>query len=218
MDYRWDRLRMNMKVYFAYSKYIKHETLELFQSYFSDRKLHLNMRQLLLQLTEVNFNEAETIFSKNIKNIVKSNIFIAEISYASSGLGYEISFALTEKKQVIALYNMDEGFKEGRHIKNIPIELKGNKAKNLSILQYTPSNLANILDYTLNFVNPLLESKFNFLIPGELNQFLEWYSKDEMISKSSILRKLIELEMKKNKKYCEYLKKNKSDYGNVEFV
>lgn len=201
----------NMKVYFAHSIYVIPSQLECFRSYFTRNKINFTTRELPADPFNVNFDEAEKLYNFNMKQIKSCDLMVVECSYASNGLGYEISIALHEKKPVIVLYNMDIDKDNPRHIKNIPLELKGNRSRHLLLKEYTPHNINKVLDFAINEAMQLLGSKFNFILPADLDRYLEWVSKEDGESKSNILRNLTHDSMSQNTKYHDFLDSSKSE-------
>jgi hypothetical protein len=70
------------------------------------------------------------IFSRDIKWIDKSKVLIAEISGASTGVGFEIAYALYKKKiPVLALTNIEAG-------RNVSAMINGCHSQPLTLKRY----------------------------------------------------------------------------------
>jgi nucleoside 2-deoxyribosyltransferase len=90
-------------------------------------------------LSEVNedFNSSiplteKQIFKRDIKWIEKSSLLIAEVSGASLGVGFEISYALyKEKMPVLALYNKD--------VESVSAMIAGCSSALLTVKKYSDS-------------------------------------------------------------------------------
>jgi len=195
-----------MKVYFAYSIYCTKQQVEMFRNYFESRNITLITRKIPTDPKTIDFKEAEQIFNSNVKNIKASDLILVEASYASSGLGYDIALALQEKKPVLVFYNMSINKDDVRHIKNVPVDLKGNKNRYLILKEYDTANFEKLLDIAIADAKALTDTKFILIIPPEIDRYLEWNVKEKGISKAEITRKAVEEKMANDKEYSEYTK------------
>jgi 2'-deoxynucleoside 5'-phosphate N-hydrolase len=123
------------------------------------------------------------------KWINTSDCIVAETSFPSISVGYEISLALSHGKPVLILYS------EG----NPPTLLAQHKDENLICEKYTPSTLSGIIEDFLNYVEGKEDSRFTFYVTSEIAAYLEKVSRDEKLPKAVYLRKLIEEDMKKTR-------------------
>ncbi len=119
--------------------------------------------------------------------IKNSDFVIAEISYPSVSVGYEISLALSLGKPILILYT------EG----DPPSLLAHHKAENLVCEKYTMETLTEIINDFTDFTESAADTKFTFFINREMVTFLDKISIRDKIPKSVYLRRLIEKEMKK---------------------
>lgn len=115
---------------------------------------------------------------------------IAETSFPSISVGYEISFALKLGKPVLILYS------EGR----APSLLAHHKNEKLVCEKYTPATLQDIIADFVSYIQGTEETRFTFFITPEIALHLESVSKHERLPKSVYLRKLIEKDMKARRK------------------
>ena len=117
--------------------------------------------------------------------ISSCDFMIAETSYPSIGVGYEISLALTMQKPVLILYSG----------KNPPSLLAHHKDTNFVCEQYTTDTLPAILDDYLAYIKGSSDTRFTFFITPAIAAFLEKVSRKQKLPKSVYLRKLIEADM-----------------------
>lgn len=130
-------------------------------------------------------------FSKQLKKWISScDFMIAETSFPSISVGYEISLALQLGKPVLIL------FSEGR----APSLLAHHKDEKLVCEKYTPEILQDIIDDFISYIQGTEETRFTFFITPEIALHLEEISKKEKLPKSVYLRKLIEKDMKARNK------------------
>jgi len=122
-------------------------------------------------------------FQKQLEKWLNScDYVVAETSFPSISVGYEISLALHYGKPVLILYC------EG----NPPSLLAQYKEANLICRQYTPTSVSKIIDDFTQHVKELEDTKFTFVITPEISAFLTKISIKEKIPKSVYLRQLIE--------------------------
>lgn len=110
---------------------------------------------------------------------------IAEASFPSTSVGFEISLALHRGKPVLILYTNE----------NPPTLLAQHKNENLVCDRYTPDTLAQIIDEFVSYVEGTEDTRFTFFITPQIAQYLEEVSQKEKMPKSVYLRKLIERDM-----------------------
>lgn len=127
-------------------------------------------------------------YHENLESWIKNSDFIiAEISYPSVSVGYEISLALSFGKPILILHT------EG----DPPSLLAFHKADNLICDKYTMDNLTEIIDDFLDFTRSAADTKFTFFINRQMVSFLDKISVKDKVPKSVFLRRLIEREMKR---------------------
>lgn len=126
-------------------------------------------------------------FHKQLEKWIKSCDFvIAETSFPSISVGYEISLALHHGKSILIL------FCEG----NPPSLLAHHKDENLICEKYTSETLKSIIDDFINYAEGTQDTRFTFFITREIASYLDKVAKEEKIPKSVFLRKLIEEKIK----------------------
>jgi len=112
---------------------------------------------------------------------------IAEASYPSISVGYEISLALHRGKPLLLLYAGDQP----------PTLLAHHKNENLVCEHYTPETLPQIIDEFIHYVEGAEDTRFTFFITTAIAAYLEDVSRKEKTPKSVYLRKLIEADMRR---------------------
>lgn len=198
-----------MKIYFTYTKTLQPSITNRITEYLTTAGHKVSSRQRMEDYGTVSFENARTAFNLNVKNIKNCDVILAEVSYSSSGLGYEISLALEEKKPVIAIYNMTEDLNHPKHIPSVPTSLKGNTSKYLLLREYDLKNLEKILELAMKDTKDLVDTKFILIIPPEIDKYLEWNARERNKAKAEVTREAIEKIMLEDEKYQEYLKQTK---------
>lgn len=116
-----------------------------------------------------------------------ADCIVAETSFPSISVGYEISLALNRGKPVLILHTHD----------SMPPSLLIHHSDDKLICEkYTGENLDGIIEDFLNYVEGKEDSRFIFYLSSELMAFLDKISKNDKIPKSVYLRRLIEEKMK----------------------
>ncbi len=124
-------------------------------------------------------------FNTFYANIAKSDIVIAECTYPSVHVGFEISHAIQQGKEIIMLKS-----------KNAPPDVMTsdqlNLNKNIYIYEYTKETLFRIIQEALE-CNPIKKyQKYNVLFPTEMVNKLNQISKKKNLPKSVYIRQLLE--------------------------
>lgn len=164
-----DFLRANFKEIAAYIKESKHQLLGVD---FYDQTLESISRQTKEQTLAV--------FKKMAKLIKESDLCIFEVTVPSFAVGQEISFALTQNKPIITLYQ-----NEKPHFLNFEGQELILEAK------YQPENLGKVLDEYIKYIEPTSDIRINFYLPKELDNYLVHLSDTQNSPKSVILRKIV---------------------------
>lgn len=121
--------------------------------------------------------------------ITQSNCIIAETSYPSTGVGYEISYALSHNKPVLMLYTKN----------STPPSLFEQYSDELLICEaYTDQSLPIIIEDFLNYVKGGHDRRFTFSLTPKIAAFLETVNQTQNIPKSVFIRNLLEKEMQKH--------------------
>ncbi|HEY9584767.1 MAG TPA: hypothetical protein VJI33_04305 [Candidatus Paceibacterota bacterium] len=132
-------------------------------------------------------NKPEIIHQRSLKAIRDSDIFIAETSVSSTGVGQQISYALQQRKQIIILLRKD------LEINSSYIFLKGTKYSNVKFIFYENfKDLKIQLKSTLFLPHDQKLEKFNFLAEKKHKTILSIESKKRNISQSELLRIILE--------------------------
>lgn len=126
-------------------------------------------------------------FHKQLERwITGCDFVVAETSFPSISIGYEISLALHLLKPILILYSTGDP----------PTLLAHHKEEKLVCEKYNKDTLSDIIDDFINYVRGTIDTRFTFFITPKIASFLEKVSKKNKLPKSVYLRKLIEKDMK----------------------
>lgn len=107
---------------------------------------------------------------------------LAETSYPSISVGYEISLARERRKPVLILYRE-------RHPPSLFVH---SRDENIVCEQYTMGSLEDSIQSFINYVSGVHDMRFTFFITPAIAAHMEKVSKARNIPKSAYLRSLIE--------------------------
>ncbi len=136
----------------------------------------------------------EADFQRMRDGIRKSDVVVIEATYPSVGVGHMITIALEMYKPVLLLYQTTpHGL------------LIGDPNRLLIIKKYSLNNqkkLYHIIDLFLRkSERKLLRKRFNLMIDKGQEEYLDWIAKSQAISKANFIRRLIDENIQKDKKY-----------------
>ena len=182
-----------MKVYFtgsiaAKDKYLDHYKIII--KHLEDHG-HSVISEHILGATEtqirITSREDRLKFHDQLERWIKgSDFMIAETSFPSISVGYEISLALKLGKPVLILYS------EG----DPPSLLAHHQNETLACEHYTRDNIGEILTNFIHYVEGKSDMRFTFFITADIASYLDEVAKKEKLPKSVYLRKLIEKDMR----------------------
>lgn len=131
--------------------------------------------------------EERLAFHKKLEKwIQESDFVVAETTFPSISVGYEISLAQHFLKPILILFT-------GNHP---PSLLAQHRDEKLVCEKYSSETLKGIIEDFVNYVKGNSDSRFTFFITSQIATYLDKISKKEKLPKSVYLRKLIENEMK----------------------
>lgn len=138
----------------------------------------------------------EQVYAEATKRIKSSDAVIAEASYfLSPGLGFELGFALHEKKPVLVLVNDTSDVVMSEVI-------EGNPSKYFSYQKYSSvEDIEQVVKDFLKSAKDKLDTKFILIISPEIDRYLEWASDRRRLHKAQIVRNAIEKEMEEDEEY-----------------
>jgi 2'-deoxynucleoside 5'-phosphate N-hydrolase len=146
----------------------------------------------IMEIQNYTPEEREFNVKKIFGMIERADMLVAEISYPSTAVGFEVTRALSLRKKVI-LFHVS-----GTH----SYLFEGIVDPNLMIVEYTIESLPDVLTKVIDQIKKDMDVRFNFFIPKSLLAQLDRVVTNERATnKSEYIRKLIEKDMRKNKRY-----------------
>jgi len=143
-------------------------------------------------------NEIGSVY-KELEVFLKSaDIYIADISEPSVGIGYEISQAINNRKPVLVLNHEKSNFQ--------PLAtIQGLKSVLITYKQYNENTLKDIIAEFIQKSKEKLDTKFILIISPEINRYLEWSADFKRMHKAQIVRNCVEKEMRNDAEYKKFL-------------
>lgn len=124
------------------------------------------------------------LYEEHTKAIQQCDVVIAEVTKPTITVGYQLFYAISHKKPVLALYNSKAKDIDLSVIKSIIYS----ESPLILLKKYDPRSLPFIIN---NFLNKKKEVmiKFNFIINKEIESYLRWLNKKRPDkSRSDLLR------------------------------
>lgn len=143
--------------------------------------------------------EIGDVYKELVSYLKSADVYIAEISEPSVGIGYEINEAINLKKPVLALNHKESAFQ--------PLAtIQGLQSRFITYKEYTDDTIEEILEEFLKAAKDKIDTKFILIISPEIDRYLEWAADFKRMHKAQIVRSSVEQEMENDEDYQKYLK------------
>jgi nucleoside 2-deoxyribosyltransferase len=131
-----------------------------------------------------------SIYTDNLENIAKADVIIAETTYDTFGVGYQIAIAAQQKKPILLLRHDDA------EVDSFAMGIVDSWVQRAI---YNEHNLDDILQKFLDENDiSVKDMRFNFFIDRQIYNYLRWSSLKTGKTKAEILRELVTREIDKN--------------------
>ena len=129
----------------------------------------------------------QKIIQDNLEAIAKAEVVIADISYDSTAIGYQIATAIQQKKPTLLI--LQEGRKVSSFTWNIPSSF-------LKRVEYTTDNIGEkIAPFLKENDIATKDMRFNFFIDRPIYNYLRWSALKTGKTKAEVLRELVQREI-----------------------
>lgn len=156
---------------------------------------------------KINDVELMKLNHKIQRELKSSDFVIAEITQASSGIGFLISQAIMERKPTLVIMR--------NNTSRAPIPIQAKDSKLIYFRRYNDaSELEEIAKSFLENVRQYIDRKFILIIPSEIDKYLEWSAYERRKHKSQIVREALETSIGKDSDYQEFLAEEAQTSGN----
>lgn len=141
-------------------------------------------------------NEIRDTYKELDKFLKNADLYIADISLPSVGIGYEISQAIALKKPALVLNHESTEFQ--------PLAtIEGNKSKLLSYETYNKDNIEKKIGSFVKESKKKIDTKFILILSAELDRYITWVASNRRMHKAQVVRNALNKELKKDKEYLE---------------
>lgn len=153
------------------------------------------LKRTIKEIENESPEESQDFHTKFISWMKKSDIIVYEITKNDINAGYEVSHALSMNKPVIILYEKGKC--------QIPYVFKGIESDLLQMVEYEIEEIDYYISEAITYATKSLNVRYNLFLTPRQNYFLDRIAKRRLLSKSSIIRDLIDKEMLKEKDISE---------------
>jgi hypothetical protein len=140
------------------------------------------------EVSALSDDEKVEFYKQVLKWIGQADFIVADVSYPSVGVGYEISLAQGKSKPVLVLHD-----KEAK-----PQFIEGIDDEKVVVVEYSFETLEERLKGAIDYLSDQQDTRFNFFISPKQQNYLDWVTKHKKIPRAVFLRRLIEDDMKNN--------------------
>lgn len=136
-----------------------------------------------------NRHDLATAYKQSMEELAKADVFIAEVTRSSFGVGYQVATAIQQKKPTLLLSKED---------KVNDSLVRGLDSSLVRFREYNNENLEKIIEKFLadNDIQAK-DLRFNFFVDRQIYNYLRWASFKTGKTKARILRDLVLNEIKK---------------------
>ena len=139
------------------------------------------------------------------RNIRECDALIAEATDGTAAIGFHVALALNEKKPILVLR------KKGGSSKLAHGPFTSGAHKSISYREYeTEEDITRFVDQFIEEARQKIDSKFILILPREIDKYLNWVADFRRMHKAQIVREAMEVQMKKDKDWKDYLKQENS--------
>jgi len=135
---------------------------------------------------EGNVKKVADFFKARKQAMKTSDVVVFDVSFPSTGIGYEIALALQFSKPVIAL-----------HVKDAPPNyvIENIKDEKFQLVDYLLADVDRAVEDALTYATEQMDTRFNFFISPDIAAYLDSVSKQKKVPRAVYLRELIEEDM-----------------------
>jgi hypothetical protein len=143
----------------------------------------------LEKVSEWSFEQRLSYYGNIYKQIKNCDFFIAEVSYPSANVGYEVALALDAQKQVFLLH-------KSKTSAIISLLNVSEYPDQLHVIKYADTNLSSKLAFINSQFTNNNDKRFTILLPSYIINHLTKISRKMKMPRSVYIRSLIENDMK----------------------
>lgn len=132
----------------------------------------------------------QAIIEEDFEALAKADVVIADVSFDSTAIGYQIATAIQQKKPTLLI--LQEGRRVPPFTWNIPSSF-------LNKVEYNKDNLDDQITPFLEDNNiAIKDMRFNFFIDRPIYNYLRWAALKTGKTKAEVLRELVQQQIEKH--------------------
>lgn len=175
-----------MKVFYAAAIGGSSQTLDKSRSKEIPELLTKKGHMVNIYLYDPSDPDRDGAFDSVSKQIIEADVFIGEMSRASQTLGFQLSFALSNSKPCLYLYNKSTKGKPGAYLNELPNRL-------LKIKSYDNRSLEYVIDNFLEFAeDQFASSRTSFMSTKNIDRYITTRANQLGVSKGEVIRQILD--------------------------
>jgi hypothetical protein len=144
--------------------------------------------------------DIKEIYKATIEGINDADLVIIEDTVSNFSTGHQITISLLRQKPTLVLWSGEKH----KHFNQMYIH--GIESEGLEIIKYDAANLNSILRNFINrYKNFNQKDRFNLVLNGAERDYLDWKHYSSGISRTKLIKELIDLKIGEDPEYQKYL-------------
>lgn len=150
-----------------------------------------NLDIQLEEIVKIPYVEREKIFLNFYKKLLDCTIVFVECSMQSTQVGFGIAYLRSQGKPVVLLSLHGAPIESIPHVTFSADDTESNM-ENFMIATYKKESLKDVLKQAMEYMETIIDKRFNMVVPAHLYTRLEELSKKKKVPKAVYIRQLIE--------------------------
>lgn len=186
----------NQQLYFAIRDWIVSQGHTLTRDWLGDtqQRITKNVREV---------KNIRHIYLDSIRAIRDAEVVIVEDTVSNFSTGHQITLALQMRKPTLVMWNGK------KHRQFNKMFIHGIDSDLLTVVEYNSDNFQNeIQKFLKRYKNISIKTRFNLVINENERAYLDWAQYYKGLSRTKVIRKLLEEKIESDEDYNEYLNKS----------
>lgn len=138
----------------------------------------------------------DSVYDSVMMAVISADVFIADVTTPSISIGHQITVALQKRKPVLVMQNNKNSEHKGKQF------IQGSRSNLLNFASYTSfEDIKKIIDDFIKKYELQEKSRFNLVLTGMQNKYIEWASYHYKISKTDVIHQALEDKMDKDSNF-----------------
>lgn len=184
----------NQQLYFAIRDWIVSQGHTLTRDWLGDtqQRITKNVREV---------KNIRHIYLDSIRAIRDAEVVIVEDTVSNFSTGHQITLSLQMRKPTLVMWNGK------KHRQFNKMFIHGIDSDLLTVVEYNSDNFQNeIQKFLKRYKNISIKTRFNLVINENERAYLDWAQYYKGLSRTKVIRKLLEEKIESDEDYNEYIK------------